>query len=287
MATKITGLERWSSAGSLEQYLALASTMPVLDADEERALATRMHAERDRHAAERLVLSHLRLVIRIARGYDGYGLALADVVQEGTIGLMRAVRRFDPARGVRLAAFAVHFVRAQIHEFVLRNWRVVRVATTKAQRKLFFNLRGAKRRVGWLSPSETESVASALGVSAGDVTEMESRLFGQDLALDLPDADDGELEPGVYAGQLRDPGPDPEDATAQAELRSAYERAIAEEMARLDPRSRDIVRRRWLDDDRLTLEALAEQYGVSKERVRQIEARALARLRGAIAPLAA
>ena len=270
--------------GDLDAYISAVYSLPVLAAEEERALARRWREEQDLEAARKLVLHHLRFVVQVARGYLGYGLPLADLIQEGNIGLMKAVKRFDPDMGVRLVSFAVHWIRAEIHEFILRNWRIVKVATTKAQRKLFFNLRSAKKRLGWLNREEVETVARDLGLSPEDVLEMELRLAGQDLAFDADPADDEEeghrMAPAAY---LEDQGSDPERALEEADWSEHHHRQLHEAMDQLDARSRDILESRWLGEEKRTLSELAEKYGVSAERIRQIENQAIRKLRTAMA----
>ena len=270
--------------GSLEAYIDTVSRIPVLSRDEEFALATRLRDHGDLEAARQLVLSHLRFVVHIARGYTGYGLPVGDLVQEGNVGLMKAVKRFNPAVGVRLVSFAVHWIRAEIHEYVLRNWRLVKIATTKAQRKLFFNLRRAKKDLGWLSADETRTVAQDLGVTPAEVTEMEQRLAARDVAFDpAPDNDD---EDAVYTPSAYLPAPDadPAVATEREEWDAASTRRLNSALATLDARSQDIVRRRWLaSEGKATLHELAAEYSVSAERIRQIEAGALKKLRAAMA----
>jgi RNA polymerase sigma-32 factor len=266
--------------GSLDAYINAVSSVPMLSAQEENELAWRFHRDNDLDAARQLVLSHLRFVVHIARGYNGYGLQLGDLIQEGNIGLMKAVKRFDPSIGVRLVSFAVHWIRAEIHEFVLRNWRLVKIATTKAQRKLFFNLRKAKHRLGWLSAEDTRAVADDLGVTPAEVNEMERRLASRDLSLDpAPDADEEErsFSPAAY---LPAANADPADLVAAEDWREHSYGALGEALADLDPRSRDILRRRWLGEEKATLQELADEHGVSAERIRQIEATALKKLRG-------
>jgi RNA polymerase sigma-32 factor len=265
--------------GSFDAYVDAVSRIPVLSREDEAALATRFRTENDLDAARELVLSHLRFVVHIARGYHGYGLPMGDLVQEGNVGLMKAVKRFDPAVGVRLVSFAVHWIRAEIHEYVLRNWRLVKVATTKAQRKLFFNLRKYKRSLGWLSAEETQAVARDLGVSAADVTEMERRLSSRDISYDpSPDADeeDESYSPSAY---LPAPDADPAVAVERAEWDDDVTDRVAHAMAQLDARSQAVLRARWMTDQKATLHDLAEQYGVSAERIRQIEANAIKKLR--------
>jgi RNA polymerase sigma-32 factor len=266
--------------GSLDHYIQAANSIPVLSAGEEFELATRFRETNDLDAARRLVLSHLRFVVHVARGYAGYGLQLGDLVQEGNVGLMKAVKRFDPNVGVRLVSFAVHWIRAEIHEFVLRNWRLVRVATTKAQRKLFFNLRKAKKHLGWLSKSEREAIAADLGVTTRDVAEMEKRLSGRDLSFDPYPEDDEDFAPATY---LPSPNSDPAQAIEREDTDSDSHDRLAGAMRELDERSRDILARRWLTEDKATLHELAAEYGVSAERIRQIEANALTKLKKRLA----
>lgn len=274
------GLALAGPVGSFDAYVDQVNRIPVLSREEELELARRLRRDNDLDAARKLVLSHLRFVVHIARGYAGYGLPLGDLVQEGNVGLMKAVKRFDPAVGVRLVSFAVHWIRAEIHEFVLRNWRLVRVATTKAQRKLFFNLRRMKRSLGWLSAAERAAVAADLGVSSAEVGEMEQRLSAQDQSFDpLPESDEDEAYgPSAY---LAAPDADPGEQVAAAEAEANASESLASAVATLDERSRNIVQRRWLaQDGKATLQELAAEYGVSAERIRQIEASAFARLRG-------
>jgi RNA polymerase sigma-32 factor len=269
--------------GSVDAYIQAVSTIPVLGQDEEHALAVRFREEGDLEAARQLVLSHLRFVVHIARSYSGYGLQLGDLIQEGNVGLMKAVKRFDPAVGVRLVSFAVHWIRAEIHEFVLRNWRVVKVATTKAQRKLFFNLRKAKQRLGWLSAEETRAVAEDLGVPEREVTEMEKRLAARDMAFDPAPgaADDDEVyTPAAY---LPNPDADPAVRAEEEDWETAASQSLYAGLDRLDERSRHILEARWLADDKRTLQDLADEYGISAERVRQLEANAMKKLRGMVA----
>jgi RNA polymerase sigma-32 factor len=265
--------------GSFDAYVDAVSRIPVLSREEETELATRFRRDDDLDAARQLVLSHLRFVVHIARGYHGYGLPMGDLVQEGNVGLMKAVKRFDPAVGVRLVSFAVHWIRAEIHEYVLRNWRLVKIATTKAQRKLFFNLRKYKRRLGWLSAEETQAVARDLGVSPSEVTEMERRLASRDLSYDpAPDADeeDESYSPSAY---LPAPDADPAVAVERAEWDDDVTDKVAQAMSQLDARSQAVLRARWMTDQKATLHELADQFGVSAERIRQIEANAIKKLR--------
>ncbi len=266
--------------GSLEHYLQAVNSLPMLSAEEERELALRLQDHDDLDAARRLVLSHLRFVVHIARGYVGYGLPLVDLIQEGNVGLMKAVRRFDPGVGVRLVSFAVHWIRAEIHEYVLRNWRLVKVATTKAQRKLFFNLRKAKKHLGWLTREETEAVARDLGVTTREVTEMEQRLGGQDISFDPGPADDEDYAPVAF---LPSPEADPADAVERDDWEADAHERLDEALEKLDARSRDILARRWLAERKSTLHELAAEYNVSAERIRQIEANAIGKLRGYMA----
>ena len=266
--------------GSLDHYIQAVRAVPVLSKEEEFDLATRLHANNDLEAAQRLILSHLRFVVHIARGYTGYGLPLGDLVQEGNVGLMKAVKRFDPNVGVRLVSFAVHWIRAEIHEYVLKNWRLVKVATTKAQRKLFFNLRKAKSSLGWLSSEETEAVAEDLGVSPAEVTRMERRLSGRDVSYDGSPTDEDEYAPVAY---LPSPDSDPADVVEEADWEADSRRRLGHALAALDERSRDIVQRRWLVEKKATLHQLAAEYNVSAERIRQIEANAMRKLRGSMA----
>ncbi len=268
--------------GSLEAYISQVSAIPMLDRDEERALARRFHEHQDLEAARELVVSHLRFVVHIARGYMGYGLPVGDLIQEGNVGLMKAVKRFDPDMGVRLVSFAVHWIRAEIHEFVIRNWRLVRVATTKAQRKLFFNLRRMKKNLAWLSDEETRAVAGELGVEPREVREMERRLSARDLSFDpAPDTGDDETtaSPSLY---LPSPEADPAAIVEQDEWEGAQSGSLATALASLDERSRTVIKARWLAEDKKTLQDLADEYGVSAERIRQIESAAIRKLRNAL-----
>jgi len=268
--------------GSLDAYLDRVSRIPVLTRDEERTLAVRFREQGDLDAARQLVLSHLRFVVHIARGYSGYGLPVGDLIQEGNVGLMKAVKRFDPSLNVRLVSFAVHWIRAEIHEYVLRNWRLVKIATTKAQRKLFFNLRRMKKNLTWLSADETAAVARDLGVTVSEVTEMEKRLAARDLSFDpAPEADDEEtFSPAAY---LPAPGSDPAESVEDAESADDTTARLKGALSRLDARSRDILEQRWMSEGKATLHELAGKYGVSAERIRQIESSALGKLRGLMA----
>ena len=267
------------SVGSLDAYVSAVHQIPMLSQDEEQALAHRFLDDNDLDAAKQMVLSHLRFVVHVARGYSGYGLQIGDLIQEGNIGLMKAVKRFDPEHGVRLVSFAVHWIRAEMHEFILRNWRIVKVATTKAQRKLFFNLRKSKKRLGWMNAEEVDTVARELGVPAATVMEMEARLNGRDVAFDAPvDADEDERpSPAAF---LIDHAADPYSAVeAESEEESSLD-TLQRGLVKLDERSRDIIQRRWLGDgEKATLQELADEYGVSAERIRQIEANAMKKMR--------
>lgn len=271
-----------SLTGSLDQYIHTAFNIPVLSAEEEHDLAIRFHEKNDLNAACKLVMAHLRFVIHIARGYSGYGLALNDLVQEGNVGLMKAVKRFDPMVGVRLVSFAVHWIRAEIHEFVLKNWRIVKVATTKAQRKLFFNLRSKKKRLGWLNREEVKAIASDLGVKTETVLEMERRLSAHDTAFDSPVDEDSE-DTWTPAAHLQDhQALDPAQELETNDWQSRQQANLMHALQSLDERSKDILQRRWLDDKKATLHELAGEYGISAERIRQIEAAAMKKIREAI-----
>jgi RNA polymerase sigma-32 factor len=264
--------------GNIDAYISSAYQIPVLTPDEERELAVRLRENEDMEAARRLVLSHLRFVIRIARGYLGYGLPLPDLIQEGSVGLMKAVRRFDPDVGVRLVSFAVHWIRAEIHEYILRNWRIVKVATTKAQRKLFFNLRSAKKRLGWFTREEVEGVAEDLGVKPETVLEMESRLANQDLSFDGDDSDDdeGPSAPSTYLPDMR---MEPAAALEREDTATDRRDRLMAAIESLDDRSKTILQARWLTEKKQTLHELAQQFGVSAERIRQIEKNAMKKLK--------
>jgi len=264
--------------GNIDAYISAVYQIPVLTANEERELAERLRDHGDMEAARRLVLSHLRFVIRIARGYLGYGLPLPDLIQEGSLGLMKAVRRFEPDMGVRLVSFAVHWIRAEIHEYILRNWRIVKVATTKAQRKLFFNLRSAKKRLGWFSPEEVKRVAADLGVKPETVLEMESRLANQDLAFDGDDSDNDE-GPSAPSAYLPDMRMEPASAVEREDTVTDRRRRLLNALDGLDDRSKTILQARWLTEKKQTLHELARQFGVSAERIRQIEKTAMKTMR--------
>jgi RNA polymerase sigma-32 factor len=268
--------------GNMDAYISAAFQLPILSAEEEHELAVRLRDRQDLDAARSLVMAHLRFVVRIARGYSGYGLPQHDLIQEGTVGLMKAVRRFDPDMGVRLVSFAVHWIKAEIHEYILRNWRIVKVATTKAQRKLFFNLRSSKKRLGWFSKQEVEDVAEDLGVKPETVLEMESRLSNYDLAFDGAGAEDDEgasMAPAAYLPDLRN---EPSIQIELADSAKSEREGLYAALGSLDERSRDILQRRWLAENKETLHALADEYGVSAERIRQIEAAAMKKMRSTL-----
>jgi RNA polymerase sigma-32 factor len=271
-----------SGVDSLDHYLQTVRAFPVLSAEEEHEFAIRLQRDNDLEAAKRLILSHLRLVASIARGYSGYGLPQADLIQEGNIGLMKAVRRFDPERGVRLVSFAVHWIKAEIHEFILRNWRLVKVATTKAQRKLFFNLRSMKTHGGSLHSDEIREIARELKVKPEEVVEMESRMGGQDIALEPHGEEDGE-ESWAPIAYLEDQRPEPSQLLADREIEVLQASGLETALQSLDERSRRIVQARWLEEDGgATLHELAAEYGVSAERIRQIEQKAMQKMKGII-----
>ncbi|QUM83320.1 MULTISPECIES: RNA polymerase sigma factor RpoH [unclassified Moritella] len=273
--------------GSIEAYIQGVNSIPMLTAEQEKELGERLQNEGDVDAARQLIMSHLRFVVHVARGYAGYGLSQADLIQEGNIGLMKAVKRFNPAVGVRLVSFAVHWVKAEIHEFVLRNWRVVKVATTKAQRKLFFNLRKSKKRLGWFTNAEVQTVAETLGVSTKDVVEMESRMSYSDQAFDLYADDDSDKDSGSMsfspAQYLEDNASDVAQQVERENWDESASQRLTNAISELDDRSQDIVKSRWLAEDKATLQHLANRYGVSAERVRQLEKNAMKKLREFIA----
>ncbi|MGH8712979.1 MAG: RNA polymerase sigma factor RpoH [Casimicrobiaceae bacterium] len=284
MPTNTLAFPTPASLGNLDHYIQAVNRFPLLTAEQEVELGRRLQRDNDLDAARSMVLSHLRLVVAVSRNYLGYGLAQADLIQEGNIGLMKAVRRFDPERGVRLVSFALHWIRAEIHEYILRNWRLVKIATTKAQRKLFFNLRSMKPKLGALTRTEANGIAKALGVKPEEVFEMETRLSGQDIALDPPAGDDGEtMTPSAY---LTDSEAEPVQILERAETARNRSNGLKSALSRLDSRSRNIIEARWLrEDDPATLQDLADRYGVSAERIRQIESKALKTMRGEMATL--
>lgn len=264
---------------NLDAYMHSVNVFPVLSAEQERELADRLYYKQDLDAARQLVLSNLRFVVHIARSYAGYGLPQADLVQEGNVGLMKAVKRFNPEMGVRLISFAVHWIKAEIHEYILRNWRIVKIATTKAQRKLFFNLRSQKKRLAWLSDDEVASVSKDLGVDAKDIREMESRLTGSDMAFDPAVDDDDEVAIHSPSNYLEDMRYNPAAQLEAADWSDTASASLHEALEKLDERSRDILQQRWLSDDKLTLHDLAAKYDVSAERIRQLEKNALQKLK--------
>ena len=271
------------SAGSLESYVQSVHELPVLSVEEEKGYAVRLVEQGDLEAARKLVMHNLRFVIKVARGYSGYGLPLADLIQEGNVGLMKAVKRFDPDVNVRLVSFAVHWIRAEIHEFILRNWKVVKVATTKAQRKLFFNLRSSKKRLGWLNSAEVNDIATDLGVTSKDVMEMEKRMSGQDISFDLSpgqEDDDNAYTPSQYllSTESQDPAEMLEAQDWEEHTQNRFNTALAE----LDDRSKDILSSRWLGETKSTLQDLADKYGVSAERIRQLEFAAINKLKSGV-----
>ena len=272
-----------SALGSLDAYIAAANRVPVLTVEEEQALAHRLRDEDDLDAAKHLVMSHLRFVVHVARGYQGYGLGMGDLIQEGNIGLMKAVKRFDPNQGVRLVSFAVHWIRAEMHEFILKNWRIVKVATTKAQRKLFFNLRKSKKRLGWMNDAEVSAIAKDLKVSKREVLEMESRLSGRDVGFDAPADEDDDHAPPAPSAYLVAHNADPAAAYERDSHEADQHEILREGLADLDARSRDILQRRFLGEPKATLQELADEYGVSAERIRQLEANALKKMKALFA----
>jgi RNA polymerase sigma-32 factor len=270
----------WMTPGAnLNAYIQGTATVPILSLDEEKSLGEALYYEDDLDAARKLVMSHLRFVVHIARSYNGYGLPLADLIQEGNVGLMKAVRRFNPEKGVRVVSFAVHWIKAEIHEFILRNWRIVKIATTKSQRKLFFNLRSAKKELQWLSADEAKAVAEDLGVEVKDVMEMEMRLTSRDATFDAPADDDEDsvaYSPSLY---LESKGADPAELIENDDFEDDNNSRLAEAVNSLDDRSQSILQRRWLDDKKATLHQLADEYGVSAERIRQLEKNAMKKVR--------
>lgn len=272
--------------GSLDAYIQRVNQFPMLSAEEEHDYAQRFQSEGCVDSARQLVLAHLRYVVRVARGYLGYGLPLNDLIQEGNIGLMKAVKRFDPAVGVRLVSFAVHWIKAEIHEYVIRNWRIVKIATTKAQRKLFFKLRQMKTRLGWSSPEEIKAIACDLGVSPEEVTRMERRLNARDTAFDEPANDDSGSQTYSPVQYLQDPNGDPAMLIEKEAIDGRNHNNLIYAMENLDDRSQDILKQRWLTEDKLTLHDLAARYGISAERVRQLEKNAMEKLRKALEEMA-
>jgi RNA polymerase sigma-32 factor len=277
-------LDMVNPTGSLEAYIQAANRIPMLTVEEEQGLATQLQEDGDISAARRLVLSHLRFVIHVARGYSGYGLPQGDLIQEGNIGLMKAVKRFDPTMNVRLVSFAVHWIRAEIHEYILRNWRIVKLATTKAQRKLFFNLRKSKKRLGWFSADEVKAVAKDLNVEPATVLEMEKRMSSQDTSFDsFNDNDDDDFAPAP-AGYLQDLSHEPSLQLENADWDEHNNDRLHQALEVLDERSQDIVKQRWLSDKKSTLHELADKYNVSAERIRQLEKQAMVRVKALLSP---
>lgn len=282
MGTSLQPIDMLVPGRNIDAYVASVSSIAVLSAEQEKSLAERLFFHNDLEAARQLVMSHLRFVVHIAKSYSGYGLPLSDLIQEGNVGLMKAVKRFNPEVGVRLVSFAVHWVKAEIHEFILRNWRIVKVATTKAQRKLFFNLRSAKKRLSWLTNDETNAVANDLGVDAKVVREMEGRMAGQDTAFDGYADDDSDTTYQAPAYYLEDRNADPSSMLEDADWSDNSVSQLRNALAQLDERSRDILQKRWLAEDKATLHELADIYGVSAERIRQLEKNAMKKLKGSM-----
>ncbi|MEH6586763.1 MAG: RNA polymerase sigma factor RpoH [Halioglobus sp.] len=283
MSSSLQPVDQMVPGANLGAYVRAVGSIPVLSPERERELAEDLYYNDNLNAARELVMSHLRFVVHIARSYSGYGLAEADLIQEGNVGLMKAIKRFDPERGVRLVSFAVHWIKAEMHEYILRNWRIVKVATTKAQRKLFFNLRSKKKTLSWLSADEAQAVAQDLGVDVKEVHRMEGRLSSRDLAFDLPtdsDDDDAWQSPQYY---LEDSSSDPADTVEEGDWKQNSQAQLHSALADLDERSRDILAQRWLAEEKSTLHQLADQYGISAERIRQLEANAMKKLKAAIA----
>lgn len=278
MSTSLQPVGVLAPGGNLNAYVQAVSGFAILSVEEEQSLARDLHDNGNVDAARRLVMAHLRFVVHIARSYNGYGLSLSDLIQEGNVGLMKAVKRFDPDKGVRLVSFAVHWIKAEIHEFILRNWRIVKIATTKAQRKLFFNLRGAKKRLAWLNNDEAKAVAEDLGVDIKQVREMEDRLASYDAGFDASDDDDDEgyVAPAHY---LEDNRYDPAVRLEEANWEETNVNSLEAALERLDERSRIILQRRWLSDNKATLHDLAAEYGVSAERIRQLEKNAMNKIK--------
>ena len=279
MSKALQTMEWMTPGANLNAYIQGTATVPILTLDEEKSLGEALFYEDDLDAARKLVMSHLRFVVHIARSYNGYGLPLADLIQEGNVGLMKAVRRFNPEKGVRVVSFAVHWIKAEIHEFILRNWRIVKIATTKSQRKLFFNLRSAKKELQWLSADEAKAVADDLGVDVRDVMEMEMRLTSRDATFDAPVDDDEDsiaYSPSLY---LESKGADPAEQIENENFEGDNNVRLAAAVNNLDERSQAILQRRWLDDTKATLHQLAAEYGVSAERIRQLEKNAMKKVR--------
>lgn len=279
MTNSLQPIDQMVPGANLPAYVQAVSSIPILSVERERELAEGLYYNGELQAARELVMSHLRFVVHIARSYSGYGLAEADLIQEGNVGLMKAVKRYNPEKGVRLVSFAVHWIKAEMHEFILRNWRIVKVATTKAQRKLFFNLRSAKKSLSWLSADEAQSIADDLGVDIREVQRMEGRLSSRDLGYDQPV--DGEDDSAWQAPQyfLEDQSSDPSDILESSDWQDSNEALLHDAIGELDERSRDILAQRWLSEKKSTLHDLADQYGVSAERIRQLEQAAMKQIR--------
>jgi RNA polymerase sigma-32 factor len=275
----LQAVDALSPGANLEAYISTVNAIPILSVEEERELANRLHYQEDLEAARRLVMAHLRFVVHIARSYSGYGLNQSDLIQEGNVGLMKAVKRFNPEYGVRLVSFAVHWIKAEIHEFILRNWRIVKVATTKSQRKLFFNLRSQKKKLAWLSHDELHAVADDLGVEPRVVREMEGRLASHDTAFDGPMDDDDDSAYKAPAYYLEDHRSDPAVQLEKADWSEDSNGRLMQALELLDERSQDILRERWLSDNKATLHQLADKYGISAERIRQLEKNAMKKIR--------
>ncbi|MGB0466874.1 MAG: RNA polymerase sigma factor RpoH [Pontibacterium sp.] len=279
MSKSLQTIDILSPGRNLEAYVQSISAISILTVEEERTLADRLYYDEDVEAARQLVMSHLRFVVHVARSYSGYGLPLGDLVQEGNVGLMKAVRRFDPTMGVRLVSFAVHWIKAEMHEFILRNWRIVKVATTKAQRKLFFNLRSKKKGLSWMTNDEVNAVANDLGVEAKTVREMEGRLASNDTAFDAPVGDDDEAPAYAPAHYLEDLSANPATQAEAADWEADSQQRLMQAMKNLDERSQDILIQRWLSEEKSTLHELAAKYQVSAERIRQLEKNAMKKIR--------
>lgn len=279
MTKTLIPVQTLTPGANLEAYVHSVNSFPILSSEQEHELANRLYYEQDLDAARQLVLAHLRFVVHIARSYSGYGLPQADLIQEGNVGLMKAVKRFNPEVGVRLISFAVHWIKAEIHEYILKNWRIVKVATTKAQRKLFFNLRSQKKRLTWLNNEEVSAVAEQLGVSAKDIREMESRLTGSDMAFDPAADEDDEVASYSPALYLEDSRYNPATQLEDANWSDSSSNSLHEALEQLDERSKDILQQRWLSDDKATLHDLAAKYSVSAERIRQLEKNAMEKLK--------
>ncbi|GAB1258634.1 RNA polymerase sigma factor RpoH [Aurantivibrio plasticivorans] len=280
MGTSLQPIDVLTPGANLNAYMSVVNGFPVLTAEEEKSLAEDLYYNDNLDAARQLVLAHLRFVVHIAKSYSGYGLAQGDLIQEGNVGLMKAVKRFNPEKGVRLVSFAVHWIKAEIHEFVLRNWRIVKVATTKAQRKLFFNLRGAKERLAWLSNDEAAAIASDLNVDVKHVHEMEGRLAAHDMAFDMSDDDDDDTAFQAPVNYLEDRRFNPATQLEDSDWQESSVNGLEMALEKLDDRSRDIIQRRWLNEGKETLHDLADEYGVSAERIRQLEKNAMKKVRG-------